>query len=278
MRASENGHLDAVELILSHSSTYECQRANEKGWTALMMAAYNGFGQVVTMLLANGACPDARKKTQKSSQQYTAMCYACMSGHLECVHLLIDAPISLNAQRCALALKLAEERDHQPCVAALRAAGAADPTVKDASQQAVAHASTRPRFEPFRIKPMVVVSPSGEHAKVNAAVDAAQDAEAQVKVLEKAEDDLTRQLKALKEQLSTTREELAKMREDATEKRKEARRGLGDRPPWAFSPSGKWRPGLWSFPLDRGLSISNEYGDKPHSVSFAILKERLLSA
>ena len=40
------------------------------------------------------------------------------------------------------------------------------------------------------------------------------------------------------------------------------------KPLWAYSPSGRWNPGLWMRAWDRGGIISCEYGEPAQSMAF----------
>ena len=68
---------------------------------------------------------------------------------------------------------------------------------------------------------------------------------------------LTRQLAELQAESKALQE--AKSKADLSKKRF----------PWAFSPSGRWAPGLWSGLWDRDHPISNAIGAHPESISFA---------
>ena len=69
-------------------------------------------------------------------------------------------------------------------------------------------------------------------------------------------------LEELMRQLTDLRSEKKRVR-DARAAAKQA-----NKPLWAFSPSGKWLPGLWSGPWDRDSPILNSIGAPPHSISF----------
>ena len=52
------------------------------------------------------------------------------------------------------------------------------------------------------------------------------------------------------------------------------------KPPWAYSPSGRWAPGLWMGPHERA-PISNAKGEPPRSISWVnnwIYHAKMLSA
>lgn len=141
MRASENGHIDAIDFLLESCSTDPINEANRAGWTALMLAAFNGFEEVVDALLEYGARPEiTRKESYRGAQPLTAICYATRSGHIECVRALLDSGISLGKQRAGTALRLAQKHDHTEIEALLRAAGASATAAEAAPAPAPAFA------------------------------------------------------------------------------------------------------------------------------------------
>ena len=77
----------------------------------------------MTLLLGNGAKPDIGKNMGKKLI-YTPLCYACITGRLDCVRALIKADCPLEAQRAEVALKLAQDNGHDDIFRELKAAGA----------------------------------------------------------------------------------------------------------------------------------------------------------
>ena len=78
------------------------------------------------------------------------------------------------------------------------------------------------------------------------------------------------QLQEVKDELTAYREE--KKARDASKQppkgkaRPEAPPTPTGKLPWAFSPSGRWRPGLWQGALDRSQPC--HHGEPAHSIAF----------
>eukprot|EP00439_Symbiodinium_sp_Y106_P067839 s742_g11.t1 len=84
MRASENGHVAVVRLLLEASAQTDLHR--HRGETALMDAAGGGHSQVVQLLLEAGAQKDLR-----DLENSTALMYAAFNGRDAVVRLLLEA-------------------------------------------------------------------------------------------------------------------------------------------------------------------------------------------
>ena len=82
MLASENGHTEVVNLLLSGGADQDMQ--DEKGASALMFASCEGHTEVVEQLLDKGAAMDMQAKEGQS-----ALMYASSAGHTEVVQLLL---------------------------------------------------------------------------------------------------------------------------------------------------------------------------------------------
>ena len=280
MRASENGHKAAAELTIAAAGE-KVRIINEmsKGWTALMLAAYNGFSECVELLLDNGAHPEVEKRAKKSDPGYTALCYACISGHAPCVRALVSRAdeCPLSAQAGDAALKLAKGGGHTECVRILLDAGCEDPDaaladealeangVSKVTDKANAKATakmkllskrkdeSRPKMSKEKMEEVL----HGSNGNANASVTGADGlAKAQdrghsnagaapvsmsfdIEDLEKLEAEYAEQVK----KLGVMKAELEKMKAMHTKMEKAA--ALQSKPPWAYSPSGKWAPGLW---------------------------------
>jgi len=65
MIASENGHIDVVNRLLSLGCEVNAQ--NNQGMTALMFACSKGMKDVVKLLLDHGADPSICSKDEKSA-------------------------------------------------------------------------------------------------------------------------------------------------------------------------------------------------------------------
>ena len=317
MRACENGHLSTAALLLQQqTSEWNVNSINKKGWTALMMAACQGFTQVVELLLAQGARVDVFKKDAKlhsKGGKYTALCYACTTGRIDVVKLLLAGEYaSLAAQKAETALALAEQGEHELCAAELRSVGAegcesaeqagmtgatgtdgdtATPA-KDKSPTALTNAP--PASVPAAGAPATNAPATGaptasasstetstpandtakpakrERPKPKDPNDPAEIA-AKLQALELQETELSAKIQETKDELMGRRAE-KKLREAsltkeerAAQRKAEAEAGA-TKSPWAFSPSGKWRPGLWQGPLDRSQPC--HHGEPAHSIAF----------
>ena len=74
-------------------------------------------------------------------------------------------------------------------------------------------------------------------------------------------------IKEAKQALTDHRAERKLLRSSLSKEERMARKNmLHEKPPWAFSPSGKWRPGLWSGNLDRSKPV--HHGEEPQSIAF----------
>ena len=89
--AAETGSLEQVKTLLSKGANINAK--NEKGQTALMVAAWRKRLEIVRCLIDNGADVNA-------TNQYggTALMDAAMTGHLEVVKPLIDRGVDLHAK------------------------------------------------------------------------------------------------------------------------------------------------------------------------------------
>jgi len=275
MRACENGNTEAVRLLLRHTTKKECNAPNQKGWTALLLASYNGFADVVELLLAHGAKAEVGRFLPTKRAIYTPLCYACLTGRVDCVALLLDAHITLEAQRAPLALKLAQDGGHELCADQLRVAGVGD-EAEGASAPAPADVAKRGR------RPSTANDEAIARAPAESAVPATAEPisrAAQLEAIEEKEaellhmvSELIAKIDDLKAQTGAVIDDNASLSKARAEQAKDARddspAARGPKPAWAFSPSGKWTPGLWATKRERGGSISCEYGEPAHSTAW----------
>ena len=91
--ASENGHTEVVRLLLDKSAKVNLQRKD--GAFALILASQNGHVDTVELLLANGAEVNMTDNTFNAS----ALHLASFIGHTEVVRLLLDKSAKVNLQR-----------------------------------------------------------------------------------------------------------------------------------------------------------------------------------
>ncbi|KAF2183202.1 ankyrin repeat protein, partial [Zopfia rhizophila CBS 207.26] len=64
--ATQNGHSDAVKVLLAAGADIELTRPVAYGVTALWTAASAGWEHIVKLLLENGAIPDSRPNDWRS--------------------------------------------------------------------------------------------------------------------------------------------------------------------------------------------------------------------
>lgn len=82
LRATEDGNRSAVGLFLEAGEYTEIR--DERGWTPLMIAAFNGRDEVLDLLLEHGAAVNATDQGGNA-----ALCWAAYAGHANCAKLLI---------------------------------------------------------------------------------------------------------------------------------------------------------------------------------------------
>ena len=355
MRATENRHLDTMELLLDEGRDDEANRSNHKGWTPLMLACCNGLEDGVKMLLEHNANSEAGRQvgTLKSASGavepkfYTALCYAASLGHAKCITALLkDDQVSLEEQRGSTALELATRYEHWECVDALRGLvvekkkEAAPPQEAEVQtqlknkihrdltrvmdmfkaadvnndhslsieefQEAVAkagisaseaelrdffssmdmdHSSSidfnelnkvlRKEAKEDNNKP---APPVREKRQVVKRVKAAAAVEEEAPAYAHAEMSVVdpNDLKAMQEELAAMQAELQKLRVDKRRTKSELTlaleaAALEAKQPWAYSPSGRWRPGLWSGAQDRNTPISRRLGEPAKSIALVDL-------
>jgi ankyrin repeat protein len=104
MVVARGGHLDAVDVLLSHGADVNAHE-ERKGQTALMWAVAQSQTAVVAKLIAEGADVEARSTVNNWERRVTAeprqknlmpggftpLLYAARQGCLECAKLLLDA-------------------------------------------------------------------------------------------------------------------------------------------------------------------------------------------
>lgn len=123
MRACENGHINAIDLLLESCSADMVNLTNASGWSALMLACFNGFDEAVAALVEYGARPQmSRLEGTTKGREFTPLCFAVCSGNIECVRALIDSEVPLSDQRGATALRLAQRQGQADIELELRAA------------------------------------------------------------------------------------------------------------------------------------------------------------
>ncbi|MCY3974115.1 MAG: ankyrin repeat domain-containing protein [Simkaniaceae bacterium] len=113
------GHVGVVTLLLASGA--DTLIADKEGWTALACASYEGHVEIVRILLANGA-----GRTLGADQRNKALILASCRGHTEIVTqlLMYGAKPDLREEGQEPALVCASREGHKEIVGALLIAGA----------------------------------------------------------------------------------------------------------------------------------------------------------
>ena len=111
MLAAQEGHTEIVELLLKNKANVDL--ANNERSTALMFATQNGHKEIVQLLLTKTADVNL-----KNSQGRTALMIATAKGHKEIVALLLgkDAKVDLANNERFTALMFATQNGHKEIV------------------------------------------------------------------------------------------------------------------------------------------------------------------
>ena len=117
--AIESGNQSAVAIFLETRINTEIR--NSRGWTPLMMAAFNGHEEIVNLLIQHHA-----EVTPIDPGGNSALHWAAFSGHTGCTNRLIEqhAPVNTGNRFGWTPLILSAARDHPRCVALLIKQGA----------------------------------------------------------------------------------------------------------------------------------------------------------
>lgn len=91
LKAAEIGDRAAVGMFLDSGIGSEIR--NEQGWTALMLASFNGHNEVIALLLKHNA--DVYSSDLGGN---SALHWAAFSGHVNCALALIEHHADVNAQ------------------------------------------------------------------------------------------------------------------------------------------------------------------------------------
>lgn len=83
--AAHKGHAECLQMLLRHG--YDSSQQDDRGLTALMLAAQYKRAECVKILLDAGAKLDL----QTTTDGWTALMYAVLAGDPYCVKLLVDA-------------------------------------------------------------------------------------------------------------------------------------------------------------------------------------------
>lgn len=130
--AARMGREDVVPALLAAGVDIEVTDA--KGYTALVLASYNGQQSTTALLLEHGAAVDGAHDAQGN----TALMGVCFKGYLPIARLLIDAGAAVNRRNSVgqTALMMAALFDQGEIIDLLLANGA-DAEVTDAAGNTV---------------------------------------------------------------------------------------------------------------------------------------------
>ncbi|NXG77356.1 ASB3 protein, partial [Baryphthengus martii] len=122
--AVENGHADAVKLLLQHGANVEGPHC-WSGWNSLHQASFQGCTEIMKILLEKGA-----SKECQDDFGITPLFVAAQYGQLESLRLLIShgADVNCQAKDRATPLLIAAQEGYTECVELLLARGA-DPNL-----------------------------------------------------------------------------------------------------------------------------------------------------
>lgn len=117
--ASYNGRLETTELLLSKGAAVACADT-ARGNTALMGVAFKGYAEIAALLLDKGADPD-----QRNASGQTALMLAALFGHGSIIDMLLSAGADPHAVDAAgnTAASVAASQGNQPVVDTVHAAG-----------------------------------------------------------------------------------------------------------------------------------------------------------
>jgi predicted component of type VI protein secretion system len=134
--AARNGHGETVSVLIEAGA--DVNAATQDGSTPLFIAARNGHGETVSVLIEAGA--DVNAATQDGS---TPLLIAAYKGHGETVSVLIEAGADVNAatQDGSTPLLIAARNGHGEILARLVAAGCVH--LNEAHQRGWCHAGVR---------------------------------------------------------------------------------------------------------------------------------------
>ncbi|MCZ0932356.1 MAG: ankyrin repeat domain-containing protein [Oligoflexia bacterium] len=84
-----------IKRILEKDIDLNAVIFDENGWTALIIASYQGYIEAIELLLKKGADPNAKSK---NSFDGTALMWASYKGHIEAMKLLLKHSADINAK------------------------------------------------------------------------------------------------------------------------------------------------------------------------------------
>lgn len=158
------GNTDVVQQILEHSKCSAINAKNSRGSTALHLAAYHGFDEIVELLLKAGA-----DIAVKDKNGHTSLHRACVGENASTVRLLIKVGKCDPQMRCPqtswVALHEAAMRGNVECVKTLLELHATPFPRNDNKETPVDVAEKYRRLDVIRVFDGVVPGPPKTHPK-----------------------------------------------------------------------------------------------------------------
>lgn len=134
--AAKNNNLHIIELFIQHSviDIHQVYTGKETEWTALMIAALNGYVPMAKFLIENGA-----RVNEKHKDGWTPLMVAAQNGHITMVELLLEKGAEINAVNGgdANALMIAAGHEHAEVAACLLQRGAQEGPLQNTPTGAV---------------------------------------------------------------------------------------------------------------------------------------------
>lgn len=146
MIAAWNGNIDMMSLFLAHGANP--RRANRNGEQALQLAAWGGHQEAVQWLLEHGS------PLNRADLNWSALHYAVFNGHEKLARYLIERGAAINARapNGSTPLMLAAREGHDPLAKLLLDAGADTQAKNDWGDTALTLAM---RYDHYRLGQML---------------------------------------------------------------------------------------------------------------------------
>lgn len=147
IEAASQGDIEKAERLLTEGGIIP-DMIDDKGWTALMMAALHGHSSMVELLLAYKAEVNTRNSTGG-----TALMMAAIQGRNDILQLLLEKGAQVNVQDAKgwTALMYAARNGHTPTVQILLSSGAAVEVKNTEGQTALMYATAKGHQETARV-------------------------------------------------------------------------------------------------------------------------------
>ena len=123
--AAAAGLMAPLEALLARSEEVEVDAADERGYTALVLAAQGGHVEAIEALVAQGAEVNVADKAGNTALM-TAVFFSLRGGHVKAIEALVAKGAEVNAadENGDTALSLTRDNGHEEAAEALEAAGA----------------------------------------------------------------------------------------------------------------------------------------------------------